>query len=93
MILLTRWNPITIQGREFCIDENYEGEYEICTKLADKRKTKNCLKKLINESLRWEDLPLENRSICEVEPGSKLYMLIVEAKENMLAKKDELLIA
>jgi len=92
-MLLKRWNPITIQGREFYIDEIYQGEYEICTKLTDKRKTKNCLKKLINEALQWEDLPLENRSICKVEVGSRLYMLIEDAKYNMLIPKEELLTA
>ncbi|WP_341285230.1 hypothetical protein [Priestia megaterium] len=93
MLLLNRWSPITIQGREFHIDEIYPGDYEICATTATKRKTKNCLKKLINESLKWEDLPLENRSICKVEVGSELYMLIEDAKYNMLISNEELLSA
>ncbi|MDU9693806.1 hypothetical protein WKH56_09565 [Priestia sp. SB1] len=92
-MLLTRWNPITIQGREFKVDEIYEGQYEISTTLTDKRKTKNCLKKLIKEALQWDDLPLENRSICEVKVGSKLYMLIEDAKYNMSMPNTELLSA
>ncbi|NGY88914.1 hypothetical protein F6Y05_38710 [Bacillus megaterium] len=93
MLLLNRWKPVTIQGREFNIDEIYPGDYEICATTATKRKTKNCLKKLINESLKWEDLPLENRSICKVDVGSKLYMLIEDAKYNMSMPNEELLSA
>ena len=93
MMLLTRWEPITINGREFAVDEIYEGEYEICVSPANKKVIKNSLKKLTKEAHKWEDLPGENRFICKVDPNSRLFMLIEEAKFKKLENAPSLLSA
>lgn len=82
-MLLVRWNPIVVEGRELPVDEIHEGKYEISASPKMRKKLKKNIQKLSKQNNIWTILPGEERVVHRVEEGSTLYWLIEEAKEKM----------